>query len=295
MLPVVCMYALFALNLVMVKAGLGYIHPIFLQGIRLFIAGNLLLVYLYFFKPTTLNIGKKDILSFVQAGFFLMYISFVLGIMSLDDFSSANQSSLLNLSPFLAALLSYVYFAERLTKYKWIGLVIGVFGFIPLILLSSVDPANKATFLSIPGMQATGSIFGYTYGLVLVRQLVKDKGYSPLLINGITMALGGVLALCTSFFLETWYIESFSLLFEPFLFGLIIVVLCTDMLRYNMYAMLLRRYTVTFMSFAGFMYPLFAALFGWLFLKESISKYFLISTSIVSIGLYVFYLEELRK
>ncbi len=41
--------------------------------------------------------------------------------------------------------------------------------------------------------------------------------------------------------------------------------------------------------------PLYVALYGYFFLGESITSYFLISVLLVFIGLFVFYREELKE
>jgi drug/metabolite transporter (DMT)-like permease len=63
---------------------------------------------------------------------------------------------------------------------------------------------------------------------------------------------------------------------------------------YNLYGYLLRRFSATFMSFAGLTTPLFTALFGWIFLGEVASPAFYLSFSILSVGLLLFYQEELK-
>ena len=55
---------------------------------------------------------------------------------------------------------------------------------------------------------------------------------------------------------------------------------------------MLKRYSATFLAFAGFMTPLFAALLGALFLGETISRSFIVVFIAVSAALYVFYLDE---
>jgi drug/metabolite transporter (DMT)-like permease len=62
-----------------------------------------------------------------------------------------------------------------------------------------------------------------------------------------------------------------------------------------MYASLLKKYTATFMSFAGFIAPLFTALYGWAFLGEIITWHFYASSAIVFVGLFLFYKDELNK
>ena len=62
-----------------------------------------------------------------------------------------------------------------------------------------------------------------------------------------------------------------------------------------LYGYLLKSYTTTFLSFAGFLSPLFGALYGWVFLSEKISWHFYLSCAIVFAGLYLFYQDELTQ
>ena len=79
-----------------------------------------------------------------------------------------------------------------------------------------------------------------------------------------------------------------------FLLNLIAVVLISNIVCYNLYGYLLKKYTATFVSFAGFMGPLFTALYGWILLGETVTWHFYASSIIVFIGLYFFYQEELQ-
>jgi drug/metabolite transporter (DMT)-like permease len=49
------------------------------------------------------------------------------------------------------------------------------------------------------------------------------------------------------------------------------------------------------MSFAGLVTPFFASFFGWYFLGETISWHYFASIIVFSIGLTIFYLEELKR
>jgi drug/metabolite transporter (DMT)-like permease len=64
---------------------------------------------------------------------------------------------------------------------------------------------------------------------------------------------------------------------------------------YSIGTYLFRHYTVTFLSFAGFTTPLFAALFGKIFLGESVGLHFFFSLAVVSLGLWLFYGEEIKQ
>jgi len=59
-----------------------------------------------------------------------------------------------------------------------------------------------------------------------------------------------------------------------------------------MYGYLLKQYSATFLSFAGFSTPLFAALFGWLFLSELVTFHFFVALGLLTVGLGIFYRDE---
>jgi drug/metabolite transporter (DMT)-like permease len=114
------------------------------------------------------------------------------------------------------------------------------------------------------------------------------------MINGIGMVGGGILALITSYGVgegETLLVSNWSYC----LLLTMLIIIVSNIGLYNLYGYLLRIYTATFLSFAGFLCPLMAALFGWFFLCEPISVSFLFSLSMVTVGLIIFYYEELRQ
>jgi drug/metabolite transporter (DMT)-like permease len=108
------------------------------------------------------------------------------------------------------------------------------------------------------------------------------------------MLLGGPMALGHSRITENWNPVPVTE-FVPFLECAFLLIIVSNLICYNLYGALLRKYTATFMSFAGFSTPLFTAFFGWLFLGETVSFSFYLSAVIVFAGLILFNQEELGK
>ena len=69
----------------------------------------------------------------------------------------------------------------------------------------------------------------------------------------------------------------------------IALIIIANIICYNLYGYLLSRYSATFLSFAGFMTPLFAAGLGWLFLNEQVTWHFFATIFMVIFGLYLFH------
>lgn len=287
-------YALIAISFTLAKAVLTYSAPIFFVGVRMVISGLILLGYCVWRNPGMLVIKKKDYANFALIVLMHVYLTYIFDLVALQYMSSFKGAFIYNLSPFITVLFSYLYFNEVMTPKKWLGLLIGFAGFLPeLIAQSPGEPTAGIGFLSWAELMMIGSVVTGVIGWIVMRQLVKDD-YSPMAINGIGMFVGGVLSFITSGIFETW--DPFPVTeWWPFLKITFAIIIVANLVYYNLYGYLLRTYTATFMSFAGFLCPLFAAAFGWYFLDEQVSGTFFFSLLVVVIGLTIFYQEELRQ
>jgi drug/metabolite transporter (DMT)-like permease len=293
MILIVLLYMLGASTFTLAKAALAYTQPIFFIGVRMIIAGVLLLGFLMVSKITW-RFERRHYFLLAQIIVFHIYCAFVLEFIGLKAMTSSKACLIYSLAPFLTALLSYWFFAERLTKRKWAGLIIGFIGFCPIMLKAT--PTEGATYwgISVPEILMILAVFSSAYGWIVMKRLMQ-QGYSPVALNGISMLGGGLLAFMTSAFFE-WndsaLLVTNMVAFVGYTAALIIVA---NLIFYNLYGALLYRYSATFISFAGFICPLFAALYGMFFLGEQISWWFFVAVIMIALGLYLFYQEELKQ
>ena len=303
MFLVILMYMLFASTFTIGKAVLQYLNPIFFIGVRMTIGGLILLSYLLLFRKNKLYIKKQHIWLFLQITLFHIFIAYITEFWALQYLTSFKTALIYNLSPFFAAIFAFIFFHERMTIKKWLGLSIGFFGFF-LILANGQSPSEGTKlaigFLSWPEIALIISVLSAAYGWSIFKKLIQKEDYSPVMVNGIGMITGGFLALMTSFLIEGTPIMktvSSSLKFDIFacVGYSLLLILIANIICYNLYGHLLKKYSITFLSFAGFVTPLFAALFGHIFLREIPSMYFFLSFAIVSVALYIFSQAELKQ
>ncbi len=297
MMLVAFLYMIIASTFTIGKLGLQYLQPLFFVGIRMVLSGCFLLGYLYFFRRARLTIRKEHYKQFAAIILFHIFIAYITEFWALQHLSSSKVCLFYSLSPFLAAIFSYFWFAERMTIIKWVGLGIGFMAFLPVFLSGASN--GSGGFFSWPELAMLLSVVSSTYAWIVVRSL-GQAGYSMFMINGIGMLGGGFLALASSLVFEGMpTVHSVSGVFTTDLLAASVyvglLILLSNVIFYNLYGYLLHRYTVTFISFAGFLTPLFAALYGWLFLGESVGTSFFVTLVFVSLGLYLFYQEELRQ
>jgi drug/metabolite transporter (DMT)-like permease len=274
------------------KIMLGFTPPIFLAGIRMFIAGSLLLGYHYWYSHEQFTFQKKHVWFYAQIIFFGIYLKYILRNWGLVNLSAVKMSFMLNGTPFCIALFSYIAFRETLSIRQWMGLCMGFLGLIPILLITS--PAETLVgdlfVFSWAEVAILGEIAAHSYGLIVMRTMVREIGYSSVMTNGIRMFGGGALALITSFFLEQ---RMAVVHIAPFFFWLTLLIVISNIICHNAYLYLLKYYSATFLSFSDFLSPFFVAFYGWCFLNETITWHYFLSSILVLAGLYLFYQDEL--
>ncbi len=294
---IVAMYAVWSSVFSLGKLALTFSSPIFLTGFRMMLAAILLLGYLAIRKRSQFKMEKKQWISLFLLGFFSVYLTNICEFWGLQHLSAAKACFIYSLSPFFAAFFSYIYFKEKMNRKKWIGLGIGFIGILPVLFTQTgSEELFQTNFLSLPTLSVMAAVLFSVYGWILLRVNLKNTEISPLMANGISMLFGGALALIHSFFADTWSpIPIQAGHSGEVIRGVIIMTGLFNIVCYNLYGLMLRKYTATFLSFMGLLSPIFASLNGWLFLGEPLSWTIFLSTFIVSSGLSLVYYAELKQ
>lgn len=292
------LFALFASVFTVGKVALEYAQPFFLIGSRMLVAGILLLAYEFYRKGAHISMNWHSFGRILRLAFFNIYITNVLEFWGLKYLTSFKTCFIYSLSPFISALFSYFIFTEKMSIKKWIGLMIGFVGILPM-LLSETSAEQKAGHFFMFSWAELAVIIAATtsvYGWILLRQLVNENLYSPLFANGMSMLIGGIITLFHSMLVEDWKPVPVNLNnLVPFFICAAWLLLVSNLICYNLYGWLMKRFSATFMSFAGFSTSMFSALFGWALLGEELGLAFFISSALNLLGLSLFYQEELKK
>lgn len=300
MFLIILLYIICASMFTISKWALAYTEPIFFVAVRMICAGLLLGGYLVFRElylknraatwMTSLKQFWSDWGLFAQIVLFHIYLTYICDLCALKSLSSIESAFIYNISPFISALFSYFWFGEIMTPKKWLGLLLGFGSLLPEFYHAGI--ANMIT-LNGPRLITLVAVISSAYGWIVLRALVK-KGYSSIFVNSVGMFLGGLIALATSWFTESWSPSPVTH-WVPFIQATILIIVVANIIFYNLYGYLLKQYTATFLAFAGFMCPFFAAFLGRIFLSETLSLHLIFSFIIVCVGLALFYHEELRQ
>lgn len=295
---VILLYVLFASLFTLQKNTLNYCEPFFLVGSRMLFAGLVLMAYLVIrHKPKSIRIKASHIGGVILLAMSQIYLTNIFEIWAIEHMVSSKACLLYSLSPFVSALVAFVVLKERMSNKKMFGMIIGFFGLLPIIFAQTQDEISTGTVLifTLAELAMVGAVFCSVYGWVMLKKVMQDYEYSPLLANGLSMTIGGMLALGHSYIAgENWAPIPVTNL-QPFIINTLIMCLISNLICYNLYGYLLKRFSATFMSFSGLVTPLFASLFGFIWLQEVITWHFFVSIALFTLGLVIFYREEIEK
>lgn len=304
MVLIIVLYMLFALTFTLAKAVLMYAKPLMFIGLRMTCAGLLMFWYLAYKKK--LRYDKQSWFLLAQSTLFHVFFAYGAEFWALQYISSTKTALIYNLSPFITALLSILLLSERINVRQWMGLIIGFLGMIPLFVsFDGCEQIFGAKILTFSEFVLLCAVISSCYGWIVMRQLLDRFNYTPIHVNAMSMACGGSISLIVSWFFETrpLFFErgveaaclsqellpiSWSALLYLGLYTSLLMIIANG-ICYNLYGYLLKKYSATFLSFSGFLCPIFAAVFGWTFLGESISIYMAIGFVLLVIGLALFY------
>jgi len=260
----IIMYSLSTASLT--AALLHYTQPFFFLGLRMTLAGALLLGYLLVRNRSVLQtqLAKQHSLLYAQIILFTVFIPYALRFYGLSHaahyisgYTPIWTPLIYNLGPVITFFLTAIFGIERMSWQRAGAMGISFVGLllcldIPLSYYLSTFSSTGQTFFGLPECALLLSLISFSYGWIIMRKFVVDLSHNPLLVNGIAMFGGGVMALLAAFYLEpTPYISNYSLVIPL----LIATIILSNIVGHSLYASLLTSYSLTLLQLGYWLIP----------------------------------------
>ena len=298
-LTVVLMFAIWTSVFPLSKIALEVSPPLFLTASRMLLAGVLLLAYTALRNRSAFKVNGKQFFVICLLGLSQIYLTNALEAWSLQYLTAAKTCFIYSLGPFLTAFLSYLHFGEKMNRRKWLGLLVGFSAILPVLGIQkgAGELLSGIPFLSWPELAMIGASACTVYGWILLRLLLKDnETMSPVFVNGSSMFIGGIFALVHSLFMDTWPpIPVPAVAYGGFAQGILLMTFISNILCYNLYGLMLKRYTATFIAFLGFSSPIFASFISWFLIGEQPSAIIFAATAVLAVGAWLVHSAELKQ
>jgi drug/metabolite transporter (DMT)-like permease len=185
-----------------------YMHPFAINFVRVACSITLFWI-LWLLKPSALGIQRKHIPRFIACGITGVLINQIFFIKGLS-LTTPIHSSLLSLcTPIFITLIAAWLIKESLNWLKIIGLALGVFGALLLIMLK--DNNHTGTNVLLGDLLVIINAISYAFYLVMVRPLMAN--YSAIHVIRWVFTIGGIIMLPISlqaFMATNWQVFEYT-------------------------------------------------------------------------------------
>jgi drug/metabolite transporter (DMT)-like permease len=295
-LPIIVLYVAYPLQGTFGKVALQSGPFTTYVALVLLFTGSFMVAMHYLTQKTKIILKRWDILLLLQGAFFGLYIRYLACLWSLQYLTVGKVYFLFLLAPFFSALFSKLCGTETLSYKKLLSLCIGILGFIPVIVFGSAsEDAFKSFYaLNLPEIVLIIGVACYAYNWVIIKRLLVEGQHSLWTINGITMMGASLATIITAFFYDGWYTGVSPIVqLQPFLVYAFIVA-SVGAFCFTLHSILLKKFSATLVAFFCLIEPFVASVYGYLFIGEPLSLIQVPALGVVSIGLYIFYQDELQ-
>lgn len=262
------------------KLGVSSMPPLFFTSIRQLTAAILLLTYLFLIKKL-----KWPDRSFIKLqlilGLLLISGGNGLGIYGLQYIDSGISAILATFSPILIAfLMSMLQKDHHISKWTWIGLILGCLGILIICLQKIGMHPGRASIIGI--LFTMLSIVTWAIGSVYSK--IKKHNYNPFMSAGFQMLFGGIPVLVISLLFEKpWNIEieTYHILIWAY------AIVLGSLVAYSCFIYCLNHLPVTLVSIHTYINPIIAVMLGALLLGELINFWILVGAVVSLTGVYL--------
>lgn len=224
------------------KALLLQLSPLLLMTLRM-LAGGVLMLAVLVRKKMLSKIKKEHWADFGQVILFALLVPYYLRYWALSIDPSISYWYFCGLA--VTYVFSILFAREKFSFSKTCIIALSYLSLYALLGFPHVC-------FGLPAVALIASVVSFAYGWMIIRKLIVENGYEPLVVNGLTMLSAGVIAATVCAFTEPLVIHHNKM---HCIVLLAAVVLISNVLVHTWYMALLKTYSLTFMQLCSFIIP----------------------------------------
>jgi drug/metabolite transporter (DMT)-like permease len=262
-----------------IKVSVSTTNPITVASLRLIIGSIFLFAY-YKFKGLKENLSIKVLLFIFLIGLIGNFIPFSLISWSEQYIQSNTAGLLLSVAPIFTLILSYFFIKEdKFFLKNFLSIFIGFFGVIFIFGFETLTNISlKESGYFFPKLAIIVAALGYVVSAILAY---KIKHISTITLTTFVTISAAFISLPFMIVAEFSSLSSFNFnsLLSLFYLGLFPTAIAF-VLRFH----LISKAGPVFLSYVAYLIPVFAIVWGYIFLKETISQNTLIGIVLILLG-----------
>jgi len=268
-----------------IKATLAYIPPFTFLFWRFLLATTIFIpIFIFFFKKEKETL--KSILPIVPIGFLGIPLCLSFVFLGFERTTALDGTIIAALAPIFIVLGGVFFLKEKVTKLETLGLVVAIAGSVVMVSQPLLEGGGFAR------RNLLGNIFIILSDIVWAGYVIASKKefkkHSPFVITAVSF-FTGLVTIFPVALLEQLYLPTQSLFYlnPAGLWGLLYMAIFSSVIAYFAFESGLRLIEASEATLFAYLQPIFAAPLAIFWLKESVTRPFLIGAGIIIIGVFL--------
>jgi len=277
-----------ALAFPFIQIGLDKLSFINLTIMRFFVVCITFLILIVLKRNWFSKIYKKDITSIFFLGFFGVLV-YHFGLNYGEQYITAGAASLIiATSPVYIVILAAFFLKEKLTFFKFLGIILALFGVIIISILGKQDETIQiqTAFAAIAVLIA--AIVSACYTIVGKKLLSRYNGLS---LTAYAILFGSIILVPLSIFNSSLIKEVSNMQFVTW-FAVIFLGVFSTVIGYGIWFMALEIKTASEISVYLYVIPVLSTIASYLLFHDSITIFFILGGILVIIGLLLVNMKQ---
>ena len=271
-----------ASNLVVARGGVEFVPPISLAFWRWTIVFIILLPFTYFSLKKNFKIIQKEYKKLFFLGAMGCGVCGAFPFLAGQTTTVANMGIIYTSSPIFIILISALFFKEKITLTKIIGLIACLIGVFAIIIKGDLEFLINLRF-TIGDLWMLAAAIGWAlYSIYLFYWKTKLEIFQRFTL----IALFGALSLFPFYIGEEIYFQR-TVFNNEFFLWTIFAAVSPGIIAFTLYTLAQKQLGASLTGFTLYIFTVYAAIYGYILFDEQLENYHYLGTALVFFGVYL--------
>ena len=271
-----------ASNLVVARGGVEFVPPISLAFWRWTIVFIILLPFTYFSLKKNFKIIQKEYKKLFFLGAMGCGVCGAFPFLAGQTTTVANMGIIYTSSPIFIILISALFFSEKITLTKVIGLIACLIGVFAIIIKGDLELLINLRF-TIGDLWMLAAAIGWAlYSFYLFYWKTELEIFQRFTL----IALFGAVSLLPFYIAEELYFQKTVFNYE-FLFWTVFAAISPGIIAFTLYTLAQKQLGASLTGFTLYIFTVYAAIYGYILFDEQLESYHYLGTVLVFFGVYL--------
>ena len=271
-----------ASNLIVARGGIEFVPPISLAFWRWAIVFMILLPFTYFPLKQNFKILVKEYKKLFFLGAMGCGVCGAFPFLAGETTTVTNMGIIYTSSPIFIILISAIFFSEKISLTKMVGLASCLLGVLLIIIKGDLDLLLNLNFTIGDIWMLAASIGWALYSVYLFYW----KSNLPIFQRFTLVAFFGAVSLLPFYVFEEIMIKK-TLFNSDFFVWTIFAAVSPGIIAFSMYTYVQKKLGASLTGFTLYIFTIYAAIYGYLFFNEKLETYHYVGTALVFFGVYL--------